>query len=63
MTDQSLKVLADLYFFRQQSGTELDKSLAHYAEAIEMLENLGMIESKQSIVTFKELWNVPLEGG
>ena len=57
MTAQSLKAIADLYFFRhdQQSETELDKSLAHYAEATEMLENLGMIESKESILTPKNL--------
>ena len=53
MTAQSLKDIADLYFSWPQSETELDKSLAHYTEAIEMLENLGMIESKQSILTLK----------
>ena len=60
MTAQSLKALADLYFFRQQNETKLDKSLAHYAEAIEMLENLGMIESKQSILTLKNfgMWHM-----
>ena len=53
MTAQSLKDIADLYFSWPQSDTEFDKSLAHYAEATEMLENLGMIESKQSILTLK----------
>ena len=53
MTAQSLKDIADLYFSQAQGETELDKSLAHYAEATEMLESLGMIESKQSILTLK----------
>jgi len=48
MTAQSLKAIADLYFFHQKSEgkTELDICFEHYAEAIKILEDLGMIESK-----------------
>lgn len=55
MTVQSLKAIADLYFFHQKSEgkTELDICFEHYAEAIKILEDLGMIESKESILTLK----------
>ena len=63
MTAQSLKDIADLYFSWPQGETEFDKSLAHYTEAIEMLENLGMIESKQSILTLKNFGRRHLRTG
>ena len=55
MTAQCLKNIADLYFFLQksESKTELDICLAHYAEVIEMFEDLRMIESKESILTLR----------
>ena len=55
MTAQCHKNIADLYFFHQKSvgKTELDICFEHYAESIRILEDLGMIESKESILTVK----------
>ena len=53
MTAECLKAIADLYFFLGRGDTELDKCLAHYAEAIEMLEDLGMSGSKEIVLTLK----------
>ena len=55
MTAQCHKNIADLYFFQQKSmgKTELDICFEHYAESIRILEDLGMIESKESILTVK----------
>ena len=55
MTAQCHKNIADFYFFHQQSvgKTELDKCFEHYAESIRILEDLGMIESKEGILTVK----------
>ena len=55
MTAQCLKNIADLYFFLQQSEgkRELDICFEYYAESIRMIEDLGMIESKESILTLK----------
>ena len=55
MTAQCHKNIADLYFFQQQSvgKTELDICFEHYAESIRILEDLGMIESKESILIVK----------
>ena len=51
MTAQCHKNIADLYLFHQKSvgKTELDICFEHYAESIRILEDLGMIESKESI--------------
>ena len=55
MTALCHKNIADLYFFHQKSEgkTELDICFEHYAESIKILEDLGMIESKESILTVK----------
>jgi len=55
MTAQSLKAIGDLYFFHQTSEgkTELDICFEHYAESIKMIEDLGMLERKESILTLK----------
>ena len=55
MTAQCLKNIADLYFFLQKSKgkRELDICFEYYAESIKMIEDLGMIESKESILTLK----------
>ncbi|KAJ7369477.1 hypothetical protein OS493_038744 [Desmophyllum pertusum] len=53
MTAQCLKAIADLYFFLGRGETELDKCLAHYKEATEMFEYLGMGASKEIALTLK----------
>ena len=53
MTAQSLKAIADLYFFIGRTQTNLDISLAHYQGAIKMVDDLGMGGSKESILTLK----------
>jgi len=55
MTAQSLKAIGDLYFFHQKSEgkTDLDICFKHYAESVKMIEDLGMIERKESILTLK----------
>ena len=55
MTAQCLKALSDLYFFHQKSEgkTELNICFEHYAECIKILEDLGIIERKESILTLK----------
>lgn len=54
-TFQCLKAIADLYAFHQKSEgkTELDICFEHFAEAITIFEDLGMIKSKGSILTLK----------
>ena len=53
MTAQSLKAIGDLYFFHGKTQTNLDICLAHYERAIRMVDDLGMGESKESILTLK----------
>ena len=53
MTAQSLKAIADLYFFLGKTETELDICLAHYEEAMEMFHDLRMSESKECVSTLK----------
>ena len=56
MTAETLKAIADFHvgnFFLQKSETELDKALTHYAEAIEIFEELEFRQSKESILTLK----------
>ena len=55
MTAQCHKNIADLYLFHQKSEgkTELDICFEHYAESIRIFEDLGMIESKESILTLR----------
>jgi len=52
MTADALKAIADLHASKK-SETELDKSLVHYAEAIEIFEDLEFRQSKESILTLK----------
>ena len=53
MTAQCLKNIADLFLQKSECTTELDICLEYYAESIKMIEDLGMIESKESILTLK----------
>ena len=53
MTAQSLKAIADLYFFTGRTQTNLDVCLAHYKGAIKMVDDLGMGGNKESILTLK----------
>ena len=53
MTTESLKAIADLYFFLEETEDDLDTCLAHYEEAMEMFHYLGMGGSKESILTLK----------
>ena len=52
MTAETLKAIADLHAGKK-GETELDKSLAHYAEAIEIFEDLAFRQSKECILTLK----------
>ena len=65
MTALCHKNIADLYFFHQQSVgiTELDVCFEHYAESIRILEDLGMIESKESILTVKNFGECHIMNG
>ena len=54
MTAQSLKAIADLYFFIGRTETnQLDIGLAHYEGAIKIVDDLGMGGSKESILILK----------
>ena len=53
MTAQSLKAIADLYFFIGKTEADLDIGLAHYESAIKMVDDLGMGASKASFLTLK----------
>ena len=53
MTAESLKAIADLYFFIGKTEADLDISLAHYEAAIKMVDDLGMGGRKESISTLK----------
>ena len=53
MTAESLKAIADLYFFLEETEDDLDICLAHYEDAIEMIEDLGMGGNKESVLTLK----------
>ena len=62
MTAQSLKAIADLYFFiHGRSQTNLDICLAHYEGAIQMFDDLGMGGSKESILTLKNFGTCHME--
>ena len=65
MTAQCYKNIADLYFFHQQSEgkTGLDICFEHYAESIRILVDLGMIESKESILTVKNFGECHIMNG
>ena len=53
MTAQSLKAIADFYFFIEKTEANLDICLAHYKAAIKMVDDLGMGGRKESILTLK----------
>ena len=54
MTAESLKAMADLdFFFDTKAKASLGTSLKLYSEAITMLEDLGMGDSKESILALK----------
>ena len=53
MTAQSLKAIADFYFFIGKTEADLDIALAHYEGAIKMVDDLGMGASKASFLTLK----------
>ena len=53
MTAESLKAIADHYFFLEKTEDDLDICLAHYEDAMDMFHYLGMGESKESILTLK----------
>ena len=62
MTAQSLKAIADLYFFiHGRSQTNLDICLAHYEGAIQMFDDLGMGGRKESILTLKNFGTCHME--
>ncbi|KAJ7326582.1 hypothetical protein OS493_027536, partial [Desmophyllum pertusum] len=54
MTALVHKNIADLYLLL---GTELDTCLVHYANAIKLLEDLGMRGRKESVLTLKNFAN------
>ena len=53
MTAQCLKDIADFMFLSEMKDDNADKSLKYYKMAMEMMERLGMDESKESILTLK----------
>ena len=53
MTAKSLQAIADLYFFLGKTEADFDLCLAHYEDAMKMFHELGMGESKESILTMK----------
>ena len=53
MTAQCLKNIADLFLQKSEGKKELDICFERYAESTKMMEDLGMIESKESILTLK----------
>lgn len=54
MTAECLKAIADLYlYFLQNSEQKLDICLEYYSEAIDMFDDLGKIENKESVLTLK----------
>jgi len=54
MTAECLKAIADLYFnFLQNNEQKLDICLEYYSEAIDMFNDLGKIENKESVLTLK----------
>ncbi len=59
MTAQVLKSIADLHL----QLNELDTCLVYYANAIKMFEDLGMGDSKEVILTLKNLANCHTEKG
>ena len=61
MTAQSLKAIADLYFFQRITEADLDTCLEHYEAAIKMFDDLGMGGSKESILTLKNLGQCHME--
>ncbi|KAJ7349554.1 regulation of mRNA cap binding [Desmophyllum pertusum] len=63
MTAQCLKAIADLYRFLGRGETELDKCLAHYKEATEMFEYLGMGASKEIALTLKNFGSCHMRKG
>ena len=61
MTAQSLKAIADLYFFLRKTEADLDTCLEHYEAAIKMVDDLGLGGSKESILTLKNLGQCHME--
>ena len=62
MTAQSLKAIADLYFFiHGRTQTNLDICLVHYEGAIKMFDDLGMGGRKESILTLKNFGTCHME--
>ena len=56
MTAQCHKAIADFYlrqYFYQRNTTGIDKCLEHYGDALTMMENLGVGDHKESILTLK----------
>ena len=53
MTAQCLKDIADFLFFVDKTGSHLDQPLLFYQKAMEVMEQLGMDDQKESILTLK----------
>ena len=53
MTAEGLKAIADLNFFVAKTEADLDMCLARYEAAMKMFDDLGMGESKESVLTLK----------
>ncbi|KAJ7369475.1 Eukaryotic translation initiation factor 4 gamma [Desmophyllum pertusum] len=54
MTAQCLKAIADhCFFFDGKTEADLDKCLAYYGDAMEVFEDLGMGDNKESVLTRK----------
>ena len=55
MTAESLKTFADLFFYVGKTEEDLDICFAYYEGAMKMLDDLGMGESKRSVLILKNL--------
>ena len=53
MTALCLKELADFYFVPEKTGEGLEKASNYYKEAMEVMDNLGTRNQKESILTLK----------
>ena len=64
MTAETLKAIADLYFFLDgKTEADLEKCLEFYEAAVEMFEDLGVGGSKESILTLKNFGICHMESG
>ena len=64
MTAETLKAIADLYFFLDgKTEADLEICLEYYEAAVEMFEDLGVGGSKESILTLKNFGICHMESG